>query len=191
MKQKLVMMVCMVVFWVIAGCSSVKVSQDYDPRSPFPHQGTWMWRDQTQPLTGDIRIDNPLLDRRIRKAVEAGLEERNFHQQNKSPGFLLVYNLSVEPKIEAKTYDFMEHWDDCRHPWFGGMGRNVQVYQYDEGRLTLDILFSGTGDLLWRGTGIYRFNLDSKTPTEIDAEIQNLVNTILMQFPPTGNFPSR
>lgn len=189
MKQNGVIAVCMAVILGIYGCETIRVSQDYDSRFTFPHQGTWQWRDQTQPATGDIRIDNPLLDKRIRKAVETGLKTRNFHRLEEFPTFLLAYDFSIEAKIEADTYYSNTGIWGYRYPWFGGMGRDVRINQYNEGRLTIDILFSETGALLWRGTGIYRFNTDKKTPPEIDAEIHNLVNTILMPFPPE-NRPS-
>lgn len=186
MRWKWFVTLCMAAALLTQGCSAVRVSQDYDVNEPFPRHGTWTWRDQAQPGTGDIRVDSPLLDRRIRKAVTAGLEARRFHQQDASPAFRVAYHLVIEPRIEADTYYSGMGFRRYHPAWFGGMGREVRITHYNEGRLTLDILFAGTNALLWRGTGVYRFNTDQKTPTEIDAEIQNIVDRMLSQFPP-GN----
>ena len=62
---------------VMVGCSTVKVNQDYDPDVEFSQYRTWQLRDAVQAPTGDVRVDNPLLNKRIRQAVENHLNGRD------------------------------------------------------------------------------------------------------------------
>ena len=43
------------------GCSSIQVSQDYDLSRDFSTLKTYAWQIESQPTTGDIRVDNSLL----------------------------------------------------------------------------------------------------------------------------------
>jgi hypothetical protein len=170
----------------VAGCSTVLVSQDYDPHTDFSRYHTWRWQHRVQPPTGDLRIDNPLLDKRIRRAIENDFNNRNFKLVQHHPDFLVNYHLSIEQKIQSDTYyspmGMGRYYYD---PWYGGIGADTFIQQYNEAHLIIDILASDTGDLLWRGTGIYRFNT-YRTPQEAAAAIQDTVDRILAQFPPGG-----
>ena len=168
---------------LLAGCSSVQVSQDYDLHADLSKFGTWQWKYPVQVATGDIRVDNPLLDRRIRRSVEKHLSGRNIMLAGETPELYLVYNLAVERQIYSDSYYSSVGVGSYYHPWYGGIGTETRIYQYDESRLTIDILSSGTDALLWRGVGTYRFKT-YKTPQAAAEAIQKTVDKILMQFPP-------
>ena len=63
----------LVLFIVAAefGCSSMKVTYDYDPGADFSTYRTFDWVAGPQEPTGDRRIDNQLTDIRIRTTVES------------------------------------------------------------------------------------------------------------------------
>lgn len=170
---------------LVAGCSGVQVSQDYDPRADLSHYGTWQWKDPVQPPTGDVRVDNPLLDRRIRQAVENHLAARSSSPGGGQPGLHLVYHLAVERKIQSDTYYSSVGVGSYYHPWYGGMGTETRIRQVDESRLTIDIHEADTGALLWRGVGVYLLKT-YKTPEAASSAIQKIVDRILEQFPPGG-----
>ena len=170
---------------VMAGCSSVQVSQDYDPRAAMLPAGTWQWRAPVQPVTGDIRIDNPLLDKRIRHAVENHLLGRKFSQVAGKPDFFLSYHLTIEQKILNDTVYSTAGVGSYYYPWYGGVGTETRIRQYDESRLTIDIHFAGTGELMWRGVGTFRLRT-YKTPEEAAEAMRSIVDKILSQFPPGG-----
>jgi hypothetical protein len=54
---------------MLVGCSSVRVVRDYDRSTEFGHLNTYAWQHATQPETGNPRLDNDLIDARIRNAV--------------------------------------------------------------------------------------------------------------------------
>ena len=51
-------------------CSSLRVNVDYDPEEDFSTYRTYTWFPAEQRQQGDYRVDNPLLDGRIRDAVD-------------------------------------------------------------------------------------------------------------------------
>lgn len=170
---------------LLTACSAVQVSQDYDPHADLSSFGTWQWRASVQPSTGDVRADNPLLDKRIRGAVENHLSGRRFDKAIDNPDLYLTYHLAIEQKIQSDTVHTTVGVGRYYHPWYGGVGTETRIRQYDESRLTIDIHSAATGDLVWRGVGIYRLKT-YKTPQEAAAAAQTTVDKILFQFPPGG-----
>jgi hypothetical protein len=73
---------------ITAGCSGIKVSQDYDPATDFVAMKTYRWASEIQDKTGDPRIDNPLRDTRIRAAIEGRLAEKGFTPSASAPPHL-------------------------------------------------------------------------------------------------------
>jgi hypothetical protein len=181
--RSLTLNILLVVLLAMTACTTVQVSQDYDPHADLSHYGTWQWRDRTQAATGDIRVDNPLLDKRIRHAVENHLASRNILSSQGPPDLYLTYHLTIEQKIQSDTYYSTVGIRSFYHPWYGGVDTETRIRQYDESRLTIDIHSADTGDLLWRGVGTYRLRT-YKTPEEAAAAAQKTVDKILFQFPP-------
>lgn len=169
----------------MVGCTTVQVSQDYDPKTDLARYGTWQWRDPVQAATGDIRVDNPLLDKRIRRAVENHLAVRNINSAQGQPDIYLSYHLTIEQKIISDTYYSTGGVGSYYYPWYGGIGSDTRIRQYDQSRLTIDIHSADTGDLLWRGVGTYRFKT-YKTPEVADEDVRKTVDKILWQYPPGG-----
>ncbi|WP_319404697.1 DUF4136 domain-containing protein [uncultured Desulfosarcina sp.] len=181
--RPLILNTLLVVVLAMTGCTTVQVSQDYDPHADLSRYGTWQWRDPVQAATGDIRVDNPLLDKRIRHAVENHLASRNLNPSPGKPDFYLTYHLSIEQKIQSDTYYSTVGVGSFYHPWYGGVGTETCIRQFDESRLTIDIHSADTGDLVWRGVGTYRLR-NYKTPEDAATAAQKTVDKILFQFPP-------
>ena len=169
----------------LVGCSGVTVSQDYDPQADLSRYGSWQWRQPVQPATGDVRADNPLQDKRIRKAVNAHLLNRQFEQASGRPDFYLTYHLAIEPRIRSDNFHTAVGAGRYHYPWYGGVGTETRIRQYDQSRLTIDIHSAESGDLVWRGVGVYLLRT-YKTPVAADAAAQQTVDKILSQFPPGG-----
>lgn len=173
-------------FAMILGCSGITVSQDYDETLDFTGLKTFNWKAATQKKTGDVRVDNPLLDSRIRTAVNRSLSEKGYQKVSQgAPQFYLVYQYSIRSKVgsdEVQTGVGIG---------FGGSGRRGTVgvssgggvSQYDEGMLVIDIIAAGSENLLWRGTGVRRLRTESG-PEEITQDVNEIVEKILAQFPP-------
>ena len=172
---------------VLSGCASVRVSQDYDVASDFSQFQTFGWASEAQPKTGDIRTDNPLLDARIRKAVEQALVGKGLRQVDKEiPDFTAAYRLVVQSKIESSPVSIgVGTGFGIGSGSYGGIGVGTSnVESYDEGLLIIDFTDTKNGDLIWRGTGSKRLPRQSD-PQRTTEEVNSLVDKILAQYPPS------
>jgi hypothetical protein len=167
---------------LLFGCSTVKVSQDYDPATDFSIYRTFDWYPGPQPKTGDIRVDNPLLDERIRKAVTRELIAKGFRRvAGQVPDVYVAYHLTIRTKLEADTVHTGVGYG--RYPYYGGVGYDTWVRQYDEGMLVIDIADAQADKLLWRGVGTRRVT-ETKNPQKSTEVVNKTVAEVLAQFPP-------
>jgi Domain of unknown function (DUF4136) len=169
----------------LGGCAGVRVSQDYEPGTDFATYKTFDWKSAVQPQTGDIRIDNPLLDGRIRKAVESTLIAKGYRKTDQeSADFLVAYSLAVQAKVDSSPVSIGTGFGIGGGGSFGGIGVGTPVVDsYEEGLLVINFYDTKTGQLIWRGSGTRRLGWQSD-PVKNTEEVNALVDKILAQYPP-------
>ncbi len=172
----------LVFFACIAACGSVRVRTDYDPEADFSGLHSFAWLPGPQPRTGDPRIDNPLLDERIRAAVDSTLIDRGYQKlASGTPDFWVGYHLSLDTRLDVSTID--GHYGYGRHrAWTGGVP-NTYVREYEEGTLILDVVDAKQDRLVWRGSGSRALSR-APTPEQSATTVNNAVRDILKRFPP-------
>ena len=167
---------------LLAGCSSLSVNYDYDTTADFTQYKNyaWMARPSTLPANAaQAQQQSDLLDRRIRSAIDAEMGGRGLAQDPGSPDVLVLYHLGTQDKIQVTD------WGYNYSPYYWGYGgRQVDVYQYQEGTLIIDVVDAATKNLVWRGTGTKVIESTPRTPEEMQARIDNIVNKIMESFPP-------
>lgn len=165
----------------------IVVSIDHDPSTDFSLLKTYKWLSDPVAQTGNSRLDNPLLAKRIKKIVEEELGKKGYKEETSGKAdFLLGYHIALENKISVTQmndyYGYGPGWGRG-YGYYGGVGN--YVYQYEEGTLILDIV-SPTIKLLWRGTAqaeVYRGD-DLKSKNKL---IRDAVSKMLGDFPPKSN----
>ncbi len=176
----------MLLITAISACSSVKVSQDYDLDKTLPAMQTYQWKTAGQPETGDVRIDNPLLDTRIRKSVDRVFSAKGFQKVPAgTPDFMVAYQFSISSKIRSDDLRTGAGFGMGSYGRHGGIAVSTgsTVTQYDEGLLVIDLTGVKNGDLLWRGNGTLRLP-EHMDPEKSEKVVNELVEKILEQFPP-------
>jgi hypothetical protein len=170
---------------ILGGCAGLRVNQDYEPGTDFSAYRTFGWKSAVQPQAGDIRIDNPLLDGRMRKAVERALTGNGYREIDQaSADFLVEYSLTIQPKIYSPSLSIGTGFGIGSGGSFGGFSIGAPVGDsYEEGVLVIDFYDAKTGLLIWRGSGASDLNWQSG-PAEKAEEINTLVDKVLAQFPP-------
>ena len=106
----------LVLFIVAAefGCSSMKVTYDYDPGADFSTYRTFDWVAGPQEPTGDPRIDNQLTDIRIRVTVDGQLTLKGYRRvASEKPDF------STFPIIYASLKDLLNMSSISHYDGFG------------------------------------------------------------------------
>lgn len=150
---------------LVAACSSLEVSQDFDESYNFSNLKTFNW--STAPATGAPKgtrspmLLNPLTEQKIRRAVERQLTAKGFQKQATNPDFMIDYYLGVQSKSVRGR----------RSSW-----------NYDEGSLVLDFIDPKTKDLIWRGRAA---DWVEETDVPDEASINNIINQMLAKFPPS------
>ena len=163
-------------------CSPVMVSLDYDLSADFDKYRTFDWYPGPQPKTGDVRVDSPLLDGRIRTAVTDTMLAKGYQRVNDGrPDFFLAYHLTIRSKIEADTFNTGIGFGG--YPYWGGVGYETRIREYDEGMLIVDVIDVATDKLVWRGTGTRRVT-ETSDPEKTTRVVNQTVAEILAQFPP-------
>ena len=188
MGRKWVVIALMAAAAVMIGCSGVEVSQDYKPGADLRQLSSFAWASDTQEKSGDVRIDNPLMDERIRSAVERSLTARGLRKADRSTADALVrYRFEIRSKIRSDDVQGGVGIGYGTYSRGGGIfiGSGANVQTYDEGLMAIDLLRRQDEDLLWRGYATFRYPPHSK-PEEITERINEAAEKTLAQFPPEG-----
>ena len=172
--------------FLIAACST-PVTVDYDDAVDFARLRTFAQLPPPPTQTGDPRIDNPLLVKRVQAALREVLQARGYREVSQDPDFYVSFQLGLKQGVESSggvTFGFGTYGGH------GGIGMaygypGYDVSTYEEGVLTVDILRGSDKTLIWRGTASKRLSESgSKRPDEARREIREIVQTILDRFPP-------
>lgn len=167
---------------LLCGCSSVYVTRDYDDSTDYSSLETYAWQHVEQPQTGIARIDNDLMDERIRMAVNATLDAKGFKRTDKeSADFLVAYFVEYKQRIGGSTIGL--GLGTGGYGYYGGLGYNTTISDYDEGHLTIDIIDAKNGKNIWRGVGS-RTTYEGSNPAKTTKIINDAISRILAKFPP-------
>jgi len=182
-----------VILFFISGCSTIKVTRDYNPAVSFAEFQSYKWIPDTPKKTGDPRIDgNILLQSRVRNAVDNSLASKGYKEESLGKvDFLITYHVTLDKQTGIQAINSYNNygpgwgWRYGRHysPYSGFYGNETLVYTYDEGSLIIDIVEPNSRELIWRGSATDRVNF-SHSPEKKKKKITEAVNKLLEQFPP-------
>ncbi len=159
---------------LLTGCSTISVNQDYDPGYDFSKLKTFGFL----PIPEEAGIDQ-LNANRFGDAIKNELTAKGYTvSENADFGVAILFGKQTKTNITSYGYGYGPYWGR-----YGGT-TNIDVSQYDEGTLVIDVIDMAKKELVWRGTGTGALN-PSATVEERTANINNAVAQILAQFPPT------
>ena len=162
--------------WLLIGCGpSLQVYTDYDRSANMDTYQTFGWIPSTDIETRNNPIYyNELNDKRIKNAVATQLESRHYHYSEK-PEMLIHYHIIIDDKTIVRTdpygYYYGPYW----------MRTHVNIYEYREGTLIIDIMDAATNSLVWRGWATSF--LKDKDPEKIEVSIADAVRMIFSKYP--------
>jgi hypothetical protein len=158
---------------LLAACSSVSTNYDYDMSYDFSKLRTYRWADIPSKSDAD-----PLVVQRVGAAVESQLKAKGYAQAEGTPDFLVATYVGRRTRIQVTDWGYgYGPWGG----WYGGGG--LDVYEYEEGTLIVDIVDNRTRKLVWRGTAV-RIIDPGATPEEKTEHINEAVGKIFEDFPP-------
>ena len=164
--------------FTITKCSSISVSSDYDPAKDFDGYKTFaVFKDVVK---GSELEKAPLIKARVLDAIERTMIAKGFSKVELADADLVVHSFAgTKDKLNVTDwgYSYGGYWRG--YPY----GRNIDVTQYTEATLVLDLVDGKNDELIWRGIGTGVLS-ENKTPAEKTEAVDNAVRKILGEYPP-------
>ena len=132
-----------------------KVSSDTTPGANFATYRTFAFVNPQPPAGMD-----PVAYERIRQGVEQGLAGKGYSKAD--PG-----DLSVVITVGARDKTDVNTW--------GRFGRQVDVYQYTVGQLSVDVFDTKTRQPLWHGQATETIHPEKPDPQKVEAGVTDLM----------------
>ena len=161
----------LLVFVLLAGCSSIKVQTNYDDAVDFAPYKTFAFHEKSIQVEGTAS-SRVAVARAIKDEIENELTSDGYQKSKDSPDFLVVFHASVIDPVSA-------NYNPGRYSAWGKGASMIQTVS--EGTLIVDIIDAGSNELVWRGTASGAIERGSDKASE---KIHDAVHKIMAKFPP-------
>ena len=175
--MKKLLIYTLIAFFITSCSPTIRSFSDYDKDVFVSNYKTYSWLDlKTIEQKGSNPIYyNELTDKRIKNAVDVQMLLKGLRLVKDNGELKLHYHIVVEDKTNISTdpigYNYGPYW----------VGRKVNVFQYTEGTLIVDMMDAKSNALAWRGwaTDVVTEN-NRKNP---EKGIINAINSIFKKYP--------
>ncbi len=175
--MKKICFVCIVLVFILSGCSSVRVMVNYDETISFSDYDTFRFvspRRQQSDRPG--AVTHPLITGEVMREIRPIFESKGFREaaSEETADLLVVFYAMIQNRSDyvPPTYT-VGRWGRVRRASPG------HVVQYKEGTLVIDIVDRQKKEMVWQGIG--RGVLNRNNPGE---NLVECVQEILEEFPP-------
>ncbi len=163
------------------------VQFDYDRSANFNLYKTYQWVDYKT-----VDIGDQLLDRDIKRAVDAQLAGKGLRRVENGGDLLVGYQASIS---QEKQFDsFGSGWGGApwggpwRGPWWGPWGGNwgdtrVTSSTIDVGKLAIGLFDPATKQLVWRGAASKTLDIN-KDPDKNYRTLEKAMAKLFRNYPP-------
>ncbi|MCF6312081.1 MAG: DUF4136 domain-containing protein [Verrucomicrobiales bacterium] len=174
-----------------ASCSTITVQNRHDESEDFSRFRSYAWMPKAK-ATGNVPIDEPAVDRRIKKVVEEQLHFKGFRKASATEAdFLIGYQVAVDSQLSAN--DVATHYDFDTTKTDPKLIGSVQtdssardltyVRTYEQGTLILNVADAKSNELVWWSTA--QAEVSAADSIEVRRKrIQKAVSQMLKEFPP-------
>jgi hypothetical protein len=161
---------------VVAACGgpSVSVNYDYDTEYDFSNLKRYAYL----PIKS-IGTVSELKIRRFVDAVNNELQKQGYTLSTENPDFLVALHSASKEKTDITDWGYGM---GPRSRWYGGY-RDIDVTQYTEGTVFVDIVDPESRNLVWRGTATTAVD-DSMSPDKQKERFASIAARIFANFPP-------
>jgi hypothetical protein len=164
---------------VVASCSSIRVTSDFDKTVQFANYKTYKFTDEALVLP-----INDLNKNRVIAAVESALAAKGFSKSENSD-VLIDIKLKGE-KIQTATANTTGtgYGYGYRYGWGGGFSTtSINYDSYLEGTLFVDMIDAAKSRLVWQGRGVGTID-EEASQAKRERNINYTVKQIFAKYPP-------
>lgn len=156
---------------IFVSCSSITVNQDYNTEFDFTKWKSFGFI----PIPADAGIDQ-INATRLGDAIKKQLTAKGYKLEEPAD-FGVALHFGQQTVTDVQSYGYGYGWGG----YYGAGG--VDVTQYQQGTLIIDLIDMKDNQLEWRGTGQGALE-DNPSVEDRMANIDTAVAQILAQFPP-------
>jgi hypothetical protein len=129
--------------------------------------------DAASAASDDPMLANSMTNRELINDLTRAFEGRGYVVNATNPDFTVAYYASTREKLDLNTWNYGYSWRRWPRQY-------VDVTQYTEGTVIVDIIDPASKELLWRGQGVSAVSSD---PAKYASELNKTVTAILSKFP--------
>ena len=175
-KRLITIVPILMLFFVMASCSSVRVAADYDKNVEFSQYKTFAFY---KPGIDKAEISD-LDKRRILRAIEAELMAKGF-TKSETPDLLVSMFTKSREQVNVYNNGYGPYgygWGWSPYYW---NNYNTSVSTSTEGILYIDLIDANKKEMIWQGmgTGYLSQKMDKK-----EERIKEFVAKIMEKYPP-------
>jgi hypothetical protein len=164
------------------GCASISANSEFDPDADYASYQTYDWM-PSESRRVDLRARDPLVDQRIRDAIERELGAKGLQKVSSGdPDVRIGYLLVLEESVDAQTI-YTGAAPDWQYRSYGPGTTTQQTRLLTTGTLLIDVFDVGKNEMVWRGVAEGQVK-EIQDPEKRRARINEAVGKILAQFPP-------
>lgn len=179
-------LISLILFTFVLSACSPMVSIDYDRSIDFRSLTSFTIQTRPVKVDDDTRVSTPFMQERIVNAINHELSKKGFKYKENKTDVIIKYHIDIVRDIETDESTVSLGFGTSGHHSSIGMGFIFPVgeaYSIDNMVLTIDVVSTKTGKLIWRGTLGYRLDAGA-TPERYTRMANDLVAEILSGFPP-------
>lgn len=168
---------------LFAGCSTMKVESDYDPKFDFKQLRTFA---VAFPEEKNVKT---LTQSRIAEALKNRMIKKGYIETDRAKAdFIMLFHTHVTTKQQIVTdYQMMGYYPMYGYGFGGAVAVPVQSeYTYDEGKIIIDALDPRGKNVFWRAVATDELK-SLKTPEERIKYIDSVVDRAMKSFPERQN----
>jgi Domain of unknown function (DUF4136) len=158
---------------MLAACATqADISSDYDRSADFAAFHTFTLSQREHP-----GISNPLLAVRVEQDITAALQRSGYRlaADPASADFLVDFTIGAQDRMDVQSYP-------AAFPGGPLWGSSIDVRQYREGTLTIDIFDQRTHRPVWHASA--QKELTRKDLQQPAEPVSEAVSSVLAKFPP-------
>ena len=181
---------------ILAGCSAPAPMVDYDPSYNFNQDRTFAFISEHPLLRGEgAEGGNPLLEGRLMEITENILSARGLRRVSdpETADLAVGFTLGGREKLQVNSSpSYSPYYRGGYGGWgrgyYGGYGgayggtQTVDVRQYTEGTLSVDIYDPQEHKPVWHGRAVRR--ITKKMQENLEDTLQEILGGIFATFPP-------
>jgi hypothetical protein len=164
----------------LVACShNIEVRTIAAPDATFTGRSTFTILPTPSPRGGvalaasDPMLVNSITYEAIRDELRRAFEARGYTYSPANPDLAVAYYASAAPVMDIRTFDY-------GYDWLGFPRQYVDVVQYTQGTVIVDVIDPRTRKLLWRGSAVAAVDSD---PNKFARDLRKAVDKIVAKFP--------